>query len=105
MKRFLCLTLALLMVLTMCACGESGGKEEKAALSVGIARVDMTPEPGVLLHGGGDSNRHATGVLDYLYVTAIAITDANDNTAILITQDTCDSNGSHSKANGNTQYK
>ena len=31
----------LLMVLGMCACGESGGKEEKPALRVGIGRVDM----------------------------------------------------------------
>lgn len=98
MKKLLCLTLAVLMVLSLCACGESGGKEETPALRVGVGRVDITPEPGVHLSGGSDPNRYATSVLDYLYVTAIAITDSTDTTALLITQDTIDSNGSHSKA-------
>lgn len=98
MKRILSLTLAILMVLSLCACGESGAKEEKPALRVGVGRVDMTPAPGVLLAGGGDPNRHSNNVLDPLYVTAIAITDETDTTAILVTQDTCDSNGNHSKA-------
>lgn len=97
MKKLFCLALAVLMVLSLCACGESGGKEETPSLRVGIARVDITPPTGVLL-SGGDSNRHAENVLDYLYVTAIAITDETDTTAILITQDTLNSQDSFSKA-------
>ncbi len=101
MKKLVCLTLAVLMVLSMVACG--GSKEETPqettpSLRVGVGRVDITPETGVLLSGGGDPNRYANNIIDYLYVTCIAITDETDVTALLITQDSVDSNGNHSKA-------
>lgn len=103
MKKLICLMLAVFMVLSMVACGGSKEAEPQAAtpsLRVGIGRVDITPAAtdGVLLSGGGDPNRHANNVLDYLYVTCIAITDENDVTALIVTQDSVDSNGSHSKA-------
>ena len=88
MKKLLCLTLALLLVLGLCACGE---KEPEKTLQVGFGREEITPKGPILLAGGGNDDRISTDVLDYIYVTCVAITDAEDNTALIITQDTVSS--------------
>lgn len=88
MKKLLCLLLVLGMTLSLCACSDSGATESAAALSVGYARVDVTPKASVPLTGYGDAlNRMSQGFVDYLYVTCIALTDANGETVLLYTAD------------------
>lgn len=107
MKRFLCMALALLLTLGLCACGEKEPQGENAAetaatesapaaLRVGFGRENITPESPVVIAGGGDSNRVSNNTLDPITVTCVAITDADDNTLILITQDTVDADEKHS---------
>ena len=91
MKKILCTLLAMLM-LAMCGCG--GAAQEavpttteapKAAFSVGYAKANITPEDSVPMGGyNKPSQRMSTGYNDCLYATVCAITDENDETAILI---------------------
>lgn len=99
MKKLLCLLLVLGMTLSLCACSDSGAAnndapettaapESAAALSVGYARADVTPKSSVPLTGYGDAlSRMSQGFVDYLYVTCIALTDANGETVLLYTSD------------------
>lgn len=93
MKRVLALFLALVMTLSLHACGKAEGNSEtdanKAAssLKVGYAREDITAEYSVPLAGyGNTSKRMSTGKLDYLYTTALALSDG-ENTVIIIEND------------------
>ena len=88
MKRIFSLMLAVLLTLSLVACGKT---EEKATtesnLQLGYGRVCITPDVSVPLNGYGTStNRMSTEVLDDLYVTCLAMNDGN-NTALLFSQD------------------
>ena len=99
MKRLLSLILCAVMVLGLCACGastaaEGGAAETTAAASggfrVGYSKADITPEGPVAMGGYGKADqRISKGVLSYLYVTCIAITDADDNTILIYGMDLC----------------
>ena len=107
MKKFISLMLALVLMLTLVACGgasdgkegATGGKDGAAAgkdgaaaggFRVGYGKADITPEGPVGMGGYGRSDqRISTGVLSYLYVTCIAITDADDNTILIYGMDLC----------------
>ena len=97
MKKLFCLTLAILMLLSLCACG--GGEEEAQGstydtLHVGYAREKIMPDMGkdIPLGGyGNDQYRLAQGFLDYLYITCIAFSEG-DQTILLMTQDQIGSN-------------
>ncbi len=98
MKKLVAITLALIMLLSLCACGTSApageGAEATAAAGggfrVGYGKADITPEGQVAMGGyGKSSERLSTGVLSYLYVTCIAITDAEDNTILIYGMDLC----------------
>ena len=56
------------------------------SLSVGYARVDITPRESVPMGGYGDG-RMSTSTQDPLYATCIAFTDAKDNTVLFIPLD------------------
>ena len=45
MKKIICLFLAILMTLSLCACGGSnaGTQEEKPQLEIGYGKVNITP--------------------------------------------------------------
>ena len=93
MKRFLCLTLAVLLALCLLACGGSGEKEETAEapawegkFAVGYGRADVTPDYSVGMRGYGDV-RMSVGVLNKLYITCIAVTDETGNTVLLFAYD------------------
>ena len=89
MKKALSVFLICVMVLGLCACGESEAPAaETPALRVGYARVNITPNYSVPLAGYGNSDqRMSDGLLSYLYATCIAVTDAEDSTVLLITMD------------------
>ena len=91
MKKLITLLLALVMVLSLCACGggEEGGKKETFdTLQVGYGKAKIQPDDlNLVLTGGGDPNRYITGVLDYLYLTCIAVTDTEGTTALFYTVD------------------
>ena len=58
------------------------------SLSVGYARVDITPAESLPLAGYGNTmQRLSQGVLDSLFATCIAITDGNGSTLLLCTLD------------------
>jgi len=96
MKKYLSLALAVLLLLSLTACGGSGDKES-ATLQVGFAREDITPLSPVWIAGGGDASRISENVLDYLYVTCVAVTDKAGNTQLFITQDLINSTVSMSE--------
>jgi len=94
MKKLISLLLVLVLVLSLCACGggqESGkesGKETFDTLQVGYGKAKIQPDDlNLVLTGGGDPNRYITGVLDYLYLTCIAVTDTAGTTALFYTVD------------------
>ena len=92
MKKILSLVLAVMLLLGLCACGQ-GEKTaetmaaETAVFSVGYSRTNITPNYSVPLGGYGNSSfRMSDGFLDYLYTTALAISDG-ENTIVLIEND------------------
>ena len=55
-----------------------------ACFQVGHGRTDITPQESVPLRGyGSTSNRMSQTVLDPLYATCLALTDASGETALL----------------------
>ncbi len=85
MKKFICLFLAAVLVLGMCACGESGSS--KKGLQVGFDRESILPaKMGVQIAGGDSAARLAEGYLDEVSTTCIAF--SKDNQTYLIY--TCD---------------
>ena len=87
MKKILCVFLAAMMTLSLCACAGSGGSAKSSALQAGFGRVNVTPDYPVSMAGYGNyDTRISTGYMDYLYVTCIAVTDGND-TILMYTMD------------------
>ncbi len=85
MKRFISLLLVTVLVLGLCACGESG-KAEKS-LQVGFNRQSITPtENGVPIAGGDSSARPSEGFLDEVTTTCIALSK-NGETYLIYTCD------------------
>lgn len=72
MKRFLCIALALMLVLGLCACGEGGATDEDKGLQAGFGRVNITPKYPVRLAGGA-SERTSEGFRDISYITCVAV--------------------------------
>ena len=101
MKKLFCLLLALAMTFSLMACGGGDSKEEAGATGgnsakadggfrVGYGKANITPDGPVGMGGYGRSDqRISTGVLSYLYVTCVAISDADDNTLLLYGMDLC----------------
>lgn len=84
MKKAITILLCAVMLISMIGC--TGGKAK--TYTVGFGRTDYTPDFPVEMAGFGNTmDRVSTGYLDPVYVTAIAFTDAQDNTAILLTAD------------------
>lgn len=93
MKKFLCMILSSLMILTLFACG---GEEQASApdwegqFVVGFGRGDITGKigdemPGFPASDGG--TRTAVAILSPLYMNCVAITDEAGNTVLLYSFD------------------
>lgn len=101
MKKILALTLALVMALSLCACGASSDTgaaettgtqpagEDACILKVGYAQVDITPKKPVPINEGGDENGMSAGFLDYLYANCIYLVDQNGTELYLVAFDLC----------------
>ena len=58
------------------------------SFKAGFGRVNITPSYSVPLAGYGNTlTRMSTGFASYLYVTCVAVTDANDQTVLLFSCD------------------
>lgn len=60
---------------------------EESTLRVGFGRAIITPAEPVHLSGGSDPKRISNNILDDMTVTCIAITDSEDRTVLLMTED------------------
>ena len=91
MKKYFAIILAIFTLFSLCACGNhadnSNGNDVTASFKVGFGRVNVTPDAPVALGGGGDPNRISTSVIDYIYVTCVAMTDPTGKTVLVITSD------------------
>ena len=90
MKKLLCMTLAILMLLSLCACGgsDADGEEVKPQLEIGYGKVNITPSYSVGLAASGDEkSRRSTGMVSYLYATCVAVKHGGE-TYLLYTVDT-----------------
>jgi len=96
MKKLVCLFLSVIMLLGLVACGSTNGDSAPATTEaakefmVGYARVNITPDvpTGLAGYGNIDERKH-TEVLDYIYLTCVAMTDTEDNTALFFSADLC----------------
>lgn len=92
MKKFICFVIAVLMLLSLCACAGSDGETADAGnasaggVQIGFSRAKMMPEGQVTIAGGEDPNRISTGYLDFLTASCIAFKDET-NTVLLYTID------------------
>lgn len=94
MKKILSVMLSLLLIIGLFGCGSADANKGNPELAndnryrVGYAREDITPDYSVGLSGyGNTSQRMSKSVLDKIYLTCVAITDAQDNTVMLVTID------------------
>ena len=93
MRKILSCLLIAAMLLGLCACGGGQSAAPKGKLLVGYGRVNLSPSTGsgVGLSGyggnGGDEGRVMAGMLDPIYGTCVAITDAEGKTVLIYTVD------------------
>ena len=101
MKKILTMFLMAVMLLSLCACGGGGEAQTTvpagsvpetaqpaAGLQVGFGRGDLTPTESVPLQGGANpAERMSEGIKTYLYALCIAVTDADGETAVIMSVD------------------
>lgn len=93
MKRFLCLTLVILMALGLLACNKAEKVEAPAwegKFAVGFGRADVTPSFSVEMKGYGGAGlgpRMSESVLSNLYMTCLALTDETGHTVLFYSFD------------------
>ena len=94
MKKLFAMVLALAVLLSLAACGSSSEAtpttEAPLSFRVGYHKVNITPEnpTGLAGYGNIEERKHTT-VLDYIYLTCVAISDENDETVLLFSADLC----------------
>lgn len=91
MKKMIALLLATLLVIGLVACGDKtetpaaqAQPEAAKGLQIGYSKVNITAPIGTPMGGyGNESNRLATSLLDYQYITVVAATGENGETVLL----------------------
>ena len=92
MKKLFALVLASLMLFALCACGAEAEPEPYTGLQAGYSKVNITPDYEVGLGGYSDAEtRTATGLIEYIYLTCIAVS-SGDETILIYTIDNCSFN-------------
>lgn len=99
MRRIFSLLLVLTLILGLCACGAAGGSEAGTTAATepaptfmaGYGKADITPSQlGIEMGGyGNQADRLSKGLASYVYAIAVAVRDAEGNTAILMSVDNC----------------
>lgn len=97
MKKWIALTLAVLMMIGLCACapdeGGAGGEDTTAVLAegqilVGYSKKDITPLENIPLGGyGNTATRISEGFTDRLYATCMYLQDKEGNSMVIIGAD------------------
>lgn len=91
MKKGISLFLCICMLLGLAACAAGGSTETTAAsqksFRVGYSKVNITPSQPVDLWGYSVGERLSEEVMDYIYLTCVAISDENDNTVLMYSVD------------------
>jgi len=114
MKRLICLLLAALMILSLCACGKEDSAQSEpenkgpGVFQVGFGKGDITPtELYVPMNGYSKSTeRLSTGLRSFIYAITLAVRDADGNTALIMSVDNCqvDSLGEETRDWASTTY-
>ena len=90
MKKLVTILLAFVLLMSLVACGadtEAGKNDAPQGLQVGFGRENITPLGATVhLQGGDWASRISSGLLDYQFVTCIAIREG-DVTVLLYTMD------------------
>ncbi len=89
MKKLISSLLCLCLLLSLAACAKGEGGETTAAKSsfrVGYSKINITPSQPVEL-AAYYSGRIYEEILDYVYLTCVAITDEKDNTLLMYSVD------------------
>ena len=103
MKRLYAFILAITLLFSLCACGQSSAEQPTESstiqptetiastpgeLQVGYARVDITPRITTPLRGfGNTSSRMSNMILEPLFASCVAITGENGQTVLIIAID------------------
>ena len=89
MKKILCMTLSLLLLASLCACGGEAAVQstaaENAMLKAGFGRSCITPKSKLALSSSQQDTYDA--VWADVYMTCIALQDSDNNTVLLFTTD------------------
>lgn len=84
MKKIMTILLALAMVFSLCACGNSSSAQQTEApaaegLQVGYAKINITPGYSMSMRGySDDETRKSEGFIAYIYLTCLAITHGEE---------------------------
>ena len=95
MRKFLSLILSVIMVLSLLACGSANADAPAATeapkeFMVGYSRENITPSNPTPLSGYGNTDeRKHTEVLDYIYLTCVAMQDTQGNIFLFYAADLC----------------
>lgn len=88
-RRILFLTVLALLLFCFAGCTAEKTGEPASQLLIGYGRASIVPDFPIQLSGGygNEETRYFNNVLDPVYVTAIAFTDQDNNTVILMQYD------------------
>ena len=103
MKRIIALGLAILMILSLCACGNGnqpaasnaasaesaaaqGGETANAGIRIGFAKENITPQENVPLSGSANRGT-SSGMLEYLFASCLAISFGENDVALVFGMD------------------
>ena len=99
MKKLISLILAAILLLSLCACGETAADPETTTtpttepaasnvVQVGYGEANVTPDFPIGLSGyGNEATRISEGVKTYIYLLCVAVTDAEGETALIMALD------------------
>src|SRR5215216_2928709 len=76
-----------LSTLALLLCALVASAQEEPLLSIGVARIDITPDYPVRLHGYGGRRTNSEGVAQHLFAKAIAFGSDREGASILFTVD------------------
>ena len=91
MKKLISILLCTCMLVGLAACASGEGAEAtepQKSFRVGYSKVNITPSQPAQLWGYAGRERLHQNVLDYIYLTCVALADENDNTILMYSVDT-----------------